>query len=79
MSEETFYVFGLMDAESQGGFVELWSGPYASCVDFVNAPQFQLDLEMGVYTTGPRNGWLYFLRYLGRRRLAQYGEHGRLC
>jgi hypothetical protein len=51
MSEETFYVFGLMDAESQGGFVELWSGPYASCVDFVNAPQFQLDLEMGVYTS----------------------------
>ena len=51
MSEETFYVFGLMDAESQGGFVELWSGPYASCVDFVNAPQFQRDLEMGVYTS----------------------------
>ena len=51
MSEEIFYVFGLMDAESQGGFVELWSGPYASCVDFVNAPQFQLDLEMGVYTS----------------------------
>lgn len=51
MSEETFYVFGLMDAESQGGFVELWSGPYSSCVDFVNAPQFQLDLEMGVYTS----------------------------
>lgn len=40
-----------MDAESQGGFVELWSGNYASCVDFVNAPQFQLDLEMGVYTS----------------------------
>jgi hypothetical protein len=52
MSEsETYYVYGLMDLESQGGFVELWSGPYASCVDFVNAPQFQLDLEMGVYVS----------------------------
>jgi hypothetical protein len=52
MSEsETYYVYGLMDLESQGGFVELWSGPYASCVDFVNAPQLQLDLEMGVYVS----------------------------
>ena len=43
--------YHVSQSRSQGGFVELWSGPYASCVDFVNAPQFQLDLEMGVYTS----------------------------
>ena len=42
MSEEevTYYVFGLMDRESQGGFVEVWSGSYDSCVDFIAAETF---------------------------------------
>lgn len=52
MSEEevTFYVLAWMDEESQGGFIEVWSGDYASCVDFISAPQAQLDIEMGVFT-----------------------------
>lgn len=52
MSEEeveTYFVFGQMDEESMGGWVELWSGSYAQCVDYVNSPQAQLDVEMGLY------------------------------
>lgn len=49
--EVTYYVFGLMDEESQGGFIEVWSGDYDSCVDFIAAPQAQLDIEMGLYSS----------------------------
>jgi hypothetical protein len=51
MQEEvTYFVFGQMDEESQGGWIELWSGSYSDCVDYVNSPQARLDVDMGVYT-----------------------------
>ena len=54
MSEEeevTYYVFGWMDEESQGGFLEVWSGDYSSCVGYIAAPQAQLDIQMGVFSS----------------------------
>ncbi len=50
MSEEMIYfVYGRMDEESAGGWVELWGGSYGECVDYVNSPQARLDIDMGVY------------------------------
>ena len=48
--EEQYVVYAWLACEEFGGFQHVWDGTYSECVDFVNSPQSQLDLEMGLYS-----------------------------
>ena len=47
---EHYVVYAWLEHPEFGGFQRVWDGTYSDCVDFVNSPQSQLDLEMGLYS-----------------------------